>query len=749
MVADFRRELNVIGKEKVMEKFGQRIITGHWDFAQDIFPGQKLFTGIKTCPHAHAIIKSVDTSEAEKMPGVKAVCTYMEIPTPGMPKPAAGQTSSEITYAGMMIAAVAATDPWLAQQAAATIKAEYEVLPFVVDMEEAMKPNAPQAITGRPNFTTSNLNSKGDVAAGMAAADVRRKYTSGWASFYSHNSPETREATAQWVGDELWVWIGSQNVSNHSTNIARAMGIPETKLHLVSHGMGGGYGDRKPDGEEAWIAATLAKKAGMPVLCMDSRFVNATGGATHQYAQQATIEMGCKNDGTMTAIDAAWQGNNGPIHIRMTASKCENWRIVGTPIVTNIPRTGPFRSVTGMHGCFVTDPIFEEMAIALNMDPLDFRLKTSVDIETIDWPTDRPRSVTVMKEVINECAAKFNWKGKYHAPGARTLPDGRLHGVGMCHIVSEKGNGAPGRTVLIKACPDGSFHVNFAIGRAASGTSTACCAVVAETLGTSINNVNCTVGEALLSGMSGNQAGSTGTVGTAWASYDAAVAVRDTLFQRAANTLKTTVDQLDTKDGRVFLKSDPTKFVTHAQAIGSSPWVRHGDGSVLGDPRFFEDYGPFKEGQPTVIRTYVCNMVEVAVDPETGEMEVLDWVLVNDLGRALFPDGAQHQVDGAMIMQLAYITAWEQLFDPSTGRTINGTFLDQKNPTSLDVPVSVMKGIMYESRSRSTPYGGMGCGEPPTIPYVAFHNAFFNATGKRVTETTIGVARALKAMGKI
>ncbi len=751
-VADFERPLSVIGKQKITEKFEQQIITGTWDYAQDKYPGQKLFTGIKTCPHAHAIIKGVDTSEAEKMPGVKAVCTYMEVPSPAMPQPQPGETTAEITYQGMIVAAVAATDPWLAQQAAAVIKVDYEVLPFVTDMDLAIKSDAPAAVQGvTPNFRNTNVFTSGDADAGMKAADVTYQDTSGWASYFSHNTPETREATCMWIGDELWVWIGTQQLVGHSMNIAAAMGIPESKCHVISHGCGGGYGDRKPNGEEAWIAATLARKAGMPVLCMVSRYVNATGGATHQSQQKCTIKLGCKKDGTITAVDAQWQGTSGNISVEMTLSKCKNWNIVGMPITTNVPRTGPFRSVSGMHGCFVTDQVYDQMAYELGMDPLDFRLKTAVEASDVDIATKRPRGVTSMKEVIQECAGKFGWKSKFHAPGTKTLPDGRLHGVGMCNIVSEKGAGSPGRTTIIRANKDGTFHVNFGIGRASSGTSTALCAVIAETLGTSIDNVHCTVGDSVTSGNGGSQAGSQGTTANAFGAYDAAVAIRDVMFTSAAKSLKTTVDQLESRDGKIFLKTDVTKFVSHSDAIGGNCIIRYGDGynlSPSGAP-LFRPLLDWKVGTVTTVRTYVCQMVEIAVDPETGEIEILNWVTVDDVGRAFFPDGVMHQIEGAMIMQLGYITAWEQLFDPTTGATINGTFLDQKNPTTMDVPVKIMRGSYYESNNNSTVFGGMGVGEPPTIPYVSFHNAFYNATGKRIKETTMNPARVLKALGKI
>ncbi len=759
MIKDFYRETTVIGKEEIHEKFDKRIVGGHWDFAMDQFPGKKLFTGIKTCPYAHCIIKKVDTSKAEKMPGVKAVCTYLEVPDPAMPKPAAGKTESEITYQGMMVAAVAATDQWLADAAASAIEVEYEVLPFVVDMEEALKDEIKYRTDVKTNLTSRVQLNRGDVDEAMAKAEVTVNYESEYATFYSHNSPETRSATAQWVGDELWVWQGSQQIASHSTNIAKAMGIDEAKLHFIAHGMGGGYGDRKPNGEAAWIAATLAKKCGMPVGCRTTRTVHSTGAATHQYAQQANVQLGSDRQGNISAVDAQWKGNNGYIHLAMTSSHCPNIRTSYTNIATNIPRTGPFRSVTGMHGCFVSDPAFEELAYKLDMDPFDLRYKNAVNIDDIDAAANRPRGVTAMREVMDLANKEFGWKTKWHKAGTNVTVDDiyhngdkRLHGVGMCHEVSEKGAGNAGRGVILRACPDGSFHINFGIGRATCGTSTAVAVVVAETLGTPFSKVNYTVGETILAGNGGMQAGSTGTNANSWAAYDAAVAMRDKMMAKAASTLKVDVSELTSADGKIFVTADPSKWVSHSDCIGSTPLITFGDGytfSKNGDVQFFRDYGPFKEGTPAVTRTYCVQMVEVAVDVETGDMEVLNWYNVTDVGTALFPSGVLHQVEGAMCMQVGIIKAWEQLFDPATGATINGTFIDQKNATSADVPVSHMKAAYYESHNNSSPYGVMGCGEPPMIPYVAFHNAFFNATGKRVKFTTMNPARCLKALGTI
>ena len=761
----FTDPLNVIGQSKYLDHNAQKIVTGTWPFAQDMFPGEKLFTGIKFCPYAHAIITGVDTSVAAKMPGVKAVCTYMEVKSPAMPQPAIDSTTSirgtqsEITYEGVPVAAVAATDPWLAHAAANAITATYKVLPFVTDMDLAMASSAPPAVgtltngvwTGTtPNYRTTTSINKGDVDTNMKNADVVYDGTAdiaGWATFYSHNTPEPRDATCQWIGDELYVWSGSQDVSGHTTNIAAAMGVQESKLHFVSKGCGGGYGDRKSNGEEAWIAATLAKKAGMPVNCCFSRHVNATGGATHQSQQKMGVKVGCKKDGTIMAIDAQSYGTTGTIHMQLTYNNGGNIRVTGTPITTNVPRTGPFRSVSGMHACFTADQTFDQMAYQLGMDPFDFRMKVAVTPDMVDQATGSPLGTVALTQCLQKCADIFSWKAKFHAPGQKTLSDGRLHGVGSCYTVSEKGSSSSGRWCGVRMAADGTAHVLMTIGAAASGTHTAVAAVVAEALGTTIDKVNVTQGEALYGGASGTQAGSQGTCSVALCGYDAAKEVLGKMMTNAAKTLATTTDKLTSSSGRIFLTSDPTKFVTHAQATGGTI-VGRGDGTVIGT-KLKRPVLNWPVGTSVTIRTYVAEMAEIAVDTETGQIEILNWVMVDDLGRALHPLGAQAQLNGGMSMQYGFVFGWEQLFDPTTGATINGDFLNQKNPTSADLPWEIMKPTIYESNNAATVYGAMGCGEPPDICYATLHNAFYNATGKRIKETCMYPARVLKALGKI
>jgi CO/xanthine dehydrogenase Mo-binding subunit len=755
----FTEATTVIGQiPNQVDHFATRILTGQWDYPQDIFPGQKLFTGVQFCPYAHALITGIDTTAAAAMPGVKAIVTYMEVPSPAMPKPAAGLTTSEITYEGTIVAAVAATDPWLAHSAAANIKVTYTVLPFVVDMDAAIATGAPPAVgtissagvwTGTtPNYLTTTAVNTGNVDANMALATTVWQDTIGWASYFHHNTPEPRDATCQWVGNELWEWCGSQQPTGDITATATALGINESNIHFTSHGMGGGYGDRKPNGEEGWIAALLAKKAGMPVNTMFSRHVNATGGATHQSQQKATIKVGCQADGTINAIDAQWEGTTGNIALQLTYATA-NLRITGTPITTNVPRTGPYRSVNGMHSCFCSDQVMDQMAYQLGMNPLAFRLKVAVTPSMVDQATGLPLGCVALTQVLNQVATNFNWAGSFHSVGSKTLPDGRLDGVGSCYTVSEKGSSSPGRTVVIRMATDGSVMVNCGIGAAASGTHTALGVVVAEALGVTMDKVNVMVGDILTSGYGSSQAGSQGTCSNAYGAYEAAKVMLGTLMTSAAKTLKTTTDQLTASGNKIFITSTPTSYVTHAQAVGGNCLISKGDGTVLG-AGFKIPVLNWPVGTSNTVRTYVAEMAEIAVDQETGQIQVLNWHMVHNIGTALFPKGVQAQLNGGMCQQYSWaITGWEQLFDPTTGATLNGNFINQKVATSLDLPIAVMHPTYIQVPNAASVYGAMGCGEPPDICYATLHNAFYNATGKRIKNTCMYPARVLAALGVI
>jgi CO/xanthine dehydrogenase Mo-binding subunit len=401
-----------------------------------------------------------------------------------------------------------------------------------------------------------------------------------------------------------------------------------------------------------------------------------------------------------------------------------------------------------MHSCFVSDQVMDQMAYQLNMDPFDFRMKVAVTPDRVDQATGLPVGACPLTILLQKCGDMFGWKAKFHAPGAKTLSDGRLHGVGSCYTVSEKGSSSPGRTIIVRMAQDGSIHVNCGIGAASSGTHTALAVVVAEAVGTTIDKVNVTVGETLLAGYGGSQAGSQGTMSNAYGAYEAGKQLLGVLMTNAAKTLKTTVDQLTSSGGKIFITSTPASSVTHAQSVGSNCLIAKGDGSILG-AGFKRPYLSWAVGQSNTIRVDVAEMAEIAVDKETGQIEVLDWIQFVDLGKVLFPKGTQAQLNGAMCMQYGFILGWEQLFDPTTGATMNGDFLNQKNPTSADLPIEVMQAIPYESNDLASVYGGHGCAEPPDICYAAIHNAFYNATGQRIKNTTMYPARVLAALGVI
>jgi xanthine dehydrogenase YagR molybdenum-binding subunit len=685
-------ELKVIGKAGLIDKNADKIVTGAWRFAEDVFMGQKLFTGIKQCPYAHAKIKSIDTSAAEKMPGVKAVAIYSECPSPAMP------SDGEVWFWGMPVAVVAATDPWLAQQAADQITVQYDVLDFVVDFDKAMESGAPAVIAGKtPNFTTSTTINKGDVDEAMKTADVVFEDTVGWSVGYCHNYPETRSATCWWVGDDVYCWKGTQNLHVERNALATVLKMPQNKVHLHGEGSGGGYGDRKSNNEEAVIAAVLAKKAGMPVNCQWSRAVHAVH-AGHSQPTKVKMKVGVKNDGTILAMDLV--GYALPANQVRLSYNTDNIRIQNFDINVNQPKFNSFRCTGEHHSAFCCDQIMEEVAEKLNMNPLDFKLKNVCPPDKLDQILNVPMGSNVQKEVLQKVASDFDWSHRWHSPGTKTLADGRLVGVGCSCNISEKGGAMEsGRTSIVFVQPDGTAYLNVGIGEASSGTSSAECAIVAERLGLNYEDVS--VGLSNNSdgaGYGGFQAGSRATTALATGVYLAATECRNQLLARAATSLKTTVDQLDTGGGKIFLKSDPTKSITIGQATGGNPITGKGVSTL---PTLSRDYLKWKEGNSGSTRTMVAEMVEIAVDPETGEIEVLDQVQWFDVGRAILRMGCAHQQYGSMIMEHGCFRFWEQIFDQANGATLNADYLQQRNPTAMEFDWTKLKGNLYESKMQS------------------------------------------------
>lgn len=715
-------------------------VTGRLEYAADNLPGKKLFTRTLGSPHPHAKVLSINTSAAMALDGVEAVTTYEDCPA----------FSDTILFWGQEVAAVAAVDEHTAALATQLIDVEYDVLPHIIDPDEAAQPGSP--LTGR--YPDSNLSAqtevtRGDLQAGLAQADVVINETTGWSNLFQHGPLEPRSAVAYWTGDHLYIWTTSQNPFGQRRYLAGQLEMPESQVHLISKGTGQGYGD-KHGCQWGLVAAILARKAGKPVQNYLSRAENFLHSA-HQYPTKVTMQMGLKNDGTITAIDALFMDHGGwrfgHNQLRQTY-KVDNGVFKGQAIGSNIPPIGAWRCVMDPQGAFVTDVVMNKAADTLGMNPLDLRLKNLVAQDAMDQDSGKPLSSNSIHEVFALLRDAIGWDANYHAPGTRTLSDGRMHGIGLRAHISGFGSMSSPVRAIVNMTRDGHALIDVGTSRAGGGTNTALACITAETIGLNFDDVMVGAwGNCDTSSDGGGQGGSTRVITLGAAFKMAAEDVRNQLFETAADMLGVTAAELDAKGGQIFVTADPTQFKTHAEVSAQTRGQVVGTG-ITWNKELQRAVGGSPVGTPCEVRTMVGAAVEVAVDTETGEVEVLNYVMADDMGRAIFYAGAEGQIQGGMEICFGEAMMYEQIIDDQTGATLNTSYVDNKWPTTLDLHTDRHTAIIVESDDACGPYGCKGLGEPPVTCYGVFNLAVHNAIGEWVDSVPIYPQKILKALGK-
>jgi xanthine dehydrogenase YagR molybdenum-binding subunit len=734
----------VIGKAGLKDKTVIQKMTGKWDYAADNLPGKKLFAHTKFSTIARGTIESIDTSAAEKVDGVKAITTYVDCPV----------YSKNITFWGQEVATVAAVDEETAMYAASLVKVNYTPGTAVVDMEDAQKAGATLAgVWADTNVRTAQIV-RGDVATGMQQADIVLDEDCGNAAIFQHQTLETRSATAYWLGDHLYIWTTSQNPFAQRAFLSAYLGVPQQKVHLVSHGSGSGHGD-KHTCEWGVVAAVLAKKAGMPVCNQLSRAENDLQ-AVHQHKARATCKMGLKNDGTITAIEFTGYGDDGGngaawaagIHwpIRSTL-KCPNAIFKSLDIATNTPPTGAWRCVADPSGGQFMNYMLEVAAEKVKMNPLDFRLKNFVTPDMKHQDTQLIFASNGVRECLQKAADGIGWSTKWHAPGTKTLEDGRLHGIGIAAWVDSHGQLATPVGGVVHLTADGKAITNHGQSHCA-GNVVGCCHQVAETLGMDYDDVQPgSIGETDTSTDSGMEGGSTRTA-TAGAAF--VMAAQDALDQAlvfAAKLLKVSTDKISVGGGKFFETANPANSKTWKEMAQTFPHLIVGRGYTWDKKLRRSIYG-LPVGTDCEVRGTEASAVEIAVDPETGKIEVLNHINALDAGRAVYLRGVEKQIFGGLEIQNWEALIVEQVIEKSSGASLNTNLWQQPLPTTLDVHTERESMAIIETDDACGPNGAKGIGEPCISTYAAFNAAFYNATGKWVKDVPMLPWKVLAALGK-
>ena len=755
------QEYNVVGKRPIRPD-GADKVTGKALYGADMnLPGM-LHGRVLRSPHAHARIKSLDTSRASAHPGVKAVITGAELIQPS------GRASElvegamvnmrflsnnvmatdKVLYKGHAIAAVAATSPHVAEEALSLIDVEYEVLPPVMDAEDAMKEDAPLIHERLASMSTASIRAGGvlddddtskgtnianhfefklgDLEEGFRQADVIVERDASTVAVHQ-GYIEPHSGTAMWHGDgSLTIWSSSQGHFMVRESTARLVGVPISKVKAIPMEIGGGFGAKLAIYCEP-LAALLAKKADAPVKVTMGRteVFEATGPTS---GTNVRVKLGATKDGKLTAAEAhlifeagAFPGSPVPggAQCIMGAYDIPNAYIEGYDIVVNRPKTSAYRAPGSPAAAFSMEGAIDELAEKLEMDPIDFRLLNSAK-----EGTRRATGPLMPKVGFVETLEAAKAHPHYSAP-----LEGPYRGRGVAS--GFWGNNTGPSSCIATITPDGV--VTLAEGSPdIGGTRASVSQQLAEVLGIPIEDVKPQVADTDSIGFTSNTGGSGVTFKTGWASYTAAQDIKQQMLERAAKVWDVSLDDVEYVDGVVQHKSDSELKLTFKQMAARQNGT---GGPIVGRA------GVNPGGAGPALATHI---VDVEVDPDTGKVTILRYTALQDAGKAIHPSYVEGQIQGGVAQGIGWALN-EEYFVNDQGHMLNSSFLDYRMPVSLDLPM--IDTVIVEIANPNHPYGVRGVGEVCIVPpMAAISNAIYHAIGVRMTSLPMNPGKVLEAL---
>ena len=728
-------------------------VTGRALYGADLkLPGM-LYGKVLRSPHAHARIKSIDTSAAEKLPGVKAVMTAADLPQQKFdyigPERVAQNfwhitrnimAREKVLYEGHAVAAVAATSASIAEEAAALIKVDYEVLPHVIDVDEAMSPDAPllfedmipRGIEPTPT-KASNISKRlefsvGDVEAGFKEADVVIEKEFKTAAVHQAYI-EPHACVAKYEADgQCEIWSSSQGHFAMRALTAQIIGAKIADLRVTPAEIGGGFGGKTVAYLEP-VAATLSRKSGLPVRLQMTR-EDTFRGSGPTSGSSMWVKIGVKNDGTIVAADGIFKFQAGAFPGSPVMNGClcayapydiQNQRAVGYDVVSNRPKAAAYRAPGSPISAFAVESVIDMCAVAIGMDPLEIRAKNACHIGT---PT-----IFGPKHAHAGYAETVQALMDHPAYQVKLGPN---QGRGVASGYWFNGAGESSATMQVNA--DGTVLV--ATGSPDIGGSRASMAIMAaETLGVDYNNVRAIVADTGNIGYTHVTGGSRVTFATGMAVVNATKIVIKDLCRRAAVIWDVDPEGVIWDDGYakpaglnvgdfkpLSLREIAAKAAATGGPITASAGVNAG-------------------GQAPGFTTQFC---DVEVDPETGKVTILRFVAAQDVGRAIHPSYVEGQIQGGVVQGIGWALNEEYIYN-SKGQLDNAGFLDYRCPVASDLPM--IDAILVEVPNPAHPYGAKGVGEVNICaPMAAIANAIAAATGKRMTELPMSPPRVLAAL---
>ncbi|MBZ5620946.1 MAG: molybdopterin-dependent oxidoreductase [Acidobacteriia bacterium] len=752
--------LAVVG-QNVRKVEGVKLVTGRPAFTDDINLPGLLIGKILPSPHAHARIKHIDASKAKALPGVHAVLTYKDVPR--VPHTTAGQAwpepspydtyllDNKVRFVGDRVAAVAAESRSIAEKALRLIEVEYEVLPAVLGIEEAMAPNAP-VIHDEPDSTKIHDRSRniagyilreiGSVEEGFRESDliVEREFHTG----RQQHCPLEPHVTIAWLdADGRLVIRSSTQVPYHARRqVAMILQIPVSRVHVIKPRIGGGFGGKQEMLLED-ITGALALATHRPVkieFTREEEFYMARS----RHPQILRMKMGVKRDGTIMASQltvmattgaygshsTTVQGNTGSKVLPLY--RAPHMRFECHVVYTNAPVAGAFRGYGCPQGFFAQETLVDEIAHELGMDPIELRRKNMIRLGDTDRLSAQlgegkeglPRLIRScgLPECLDRGAAAIDWDRKR---AAQPAPTHLKRGVGMACTMQGSGiAGVDWASALLKMNEDGSFFLQVGASDVGAGADTVLAQIAAETLGVTLDKVVITSGDTDVTPFDVGAYASSTTIISGGAVKKAAEKVRAQVLEVAARMLDTSVENLSWGENQVSTVCECRKSVTMTE-IALQSMYRDKQQIMDGASHFNTDSPP----------PFCATFAEVEVDTETGQIHVLHLVTAVDPGTAINPMQAEGQVEGAVAQGLGYALTEELVLDHA-GRPVNPNFLDYKIFTAKDMPK--LTTILVQTDEPLGPYGAKSISEVPINgPAPAIANAIHHAIGVRLRKLPI------------
>ena len=746
----------VIGTRPVRHD-GVDKVTGAARYGADISLPGMLHAKILRSPHAHARIRSIDTSKAEALPGVVAVLTAADFPiiedrildfaeVQGNARMIAENlmAKDKALYMGHAVAAVCAVSPHIATEALQLVEVDYEILPTVLTWRDAMAPDATllhddmttyfrveRFARGDDTGVKSNIaghirHQVGDVEQGFRDADlvIEREFET---QTVHQGYIEPHVSTAMWSADgRVTVWTSTQGLFNIRAQTAAIIGVPESQVKVVPMEIGGGFGAKAIAYLDP-VAAVLSRKTGRPVkVTMDRTEVFVGSGPTS--ATYMRCKMGVKNDGSMMAGQlymvyeaGAFPGSpvGGGALTGFGPYKMAHYLVDGYDVVCNKQKVQAYRAPGQPQVAFAVEAVVDELAEMLGIDPMQFRLQNAVQ-EGDRMPNGVPHRVFGCREMEQAMVDSDHYGAPLEGPNR-----GRGIAVGFRWQAGQ----ASSATINVNA----NGTLNLITGSVdIGGTRTAVAMQVAEALGIGVDRIAPTVVDTDTIGWTATTGGSRIAFDTGLAAIAAAEDLRDQMARRCALIWEVQPEDVAFAEGVFTCLRNPADRMTIAEVAGRM--MRTGGPLTASASATSTGVGPVFAG----------NIIDVEVDPDTGKVDILRCTAFIDSGTSVHPSYVEGQMQGGTVQGLGWALSEDYTYNDS-GQMLNSSFLDYRMPTALDLPM--IDTVVVEVPNPRHPYGLRGVGEAPIIPpLAALHNAIYHATGVRVNQLPLSPTAVLAAL---